>query len=139
MKSNNDIIVIEDDPDDREILQQVFRETYSNFHLVFFDNAPSAFNYLMSIPDKPFIIISDINLPGLSGIEFKKKIDSTDYLRKKTIPFVFLTTADSQRVVEDAYQSANLQGYFKKQNLLKEIRNQVQCIMEYWTMALSPE
>ena len=138
MKPNNNVIIIEDDRDDREILHDVFNEINGNYALLFFDNAPAAFNYLMSIPDKPFIIISDINLPGMSGIELKRKIDSTDYLRKKSIPFVFLTTADSPSIIEQAYQLTNLQGYFKKAHLLKEIKHQIQQIMDYWSLALHP-
>lgn len=138
MKPNNNVIIIEDDFDDREILRDVFNEMNQNYKLVFFENAPTAFNYLMSIPDKPFIIISDINLPGMSGIELKQKIDSTDYLRKKSIPFVFLTTADSPNIIEQAYQLTNLQGYFKKQHVMKQIKQQVQQIMNYWSLALHP-
>ena len=138
MKPNNNVIIIEDDRDDREILRDVFSEINGSYELIFFDNAPAAFNYLMSIPGKPFIIISDINLPGMSGIELKRKIDSTDYLRKKAIPFVFLTTANSQNIIEQAYQLTNLQGYFKKEHLLKEIKQQIQRIMDYWSLALTP-
>ena len=138
MKPNNNVIIIEDDHDDREILHEVFNEINSNYQLIFFDNAPAAFNYLMSIPDKPFIIISDINLPGMSGIELKQKIDSTDYLRKRSIPFIFLTTADAPNIVEQAYQATDIQGYFKKQHSLKEIKQQIQWIINYWTLALHP-
>lgn len=138
MKSNNTIIIIDDDPDDRDLLAEVFRDIGKSYQLQFFENGSDAFNYLMSIPGKPFVIICDINMPGLSGIELKRKIDSTDYVRMKAIPFIFLTTADSPNIVEIAYQSTNLQGYFKKQNSVEEIRKQVQCIMDYWTVALHP-
>lgn len=137
MKPNNTIIILEDDHDDQQMLREALNEI-NNYQLIFFDRAQELFNYLMSIPAKPFIIISDINLPGMSGIELKRKIDSTDYLRKKAIPFVFLTTADAPNVVEQAYEVTNLQGYFKKQVSFKEMKQQVQSIIDYWSLALHP-
>ena len=138
MSPSNDIIIVEDDRDDREIIAEVFRDIGKPYKIIFFDNGPDAFNYLMSIASKPFVIISDINIPGMSGIELKRKIDSTDYLKKKAIPFVFLTTADSPNIVEQAYQLTNLQGYFKKQNSLHQIKQQAQLIIDYWETAIHP-
>ena len=138
MKPNNTIIILEDDHDDQQMLREALNEINKNYQLIFFDRAQELFNYLMSITTKPFIIISDINLPGMSGIELKRKIDSTDYLRKKAIPFVFLTTADAPNVVEQAYEVTNLQGYFKKQVSFKEMKQQVQSIIDYWSLALHP-
>jgi CheY-like chemotaxis protein len=132
------IIIIEDDIDDQGILQDVFKELNTKHSLVFFDNAPEAFNYLMSTPGKPFLIISDLNIPGMGGIDLKRKIDTTDYLRKKAIPFIFLTTADAEQIVDDAYQRTNIQGFFKKRNSFKEIKEQVKNILDYWGLALQP-
>ena len=81
------IIIVEDDIDDQEILKDVFKDLGAKYDLIFFNNAPEAFNYLMSVNRKPFLIISDINMPGMNGIDLKRKIDTTDYLRKKAIPF----------------------------------------------------
>lgn len=136
--NSSSIVIVEDDIDDQGILQEVFKEMDSRYRLIFFQNAPDAFNYLMSTNEKPFIIISDINMPGMSGIELKRKIDTTDYLRKKAIPFVFLTTAGAENIVEEAYRITNLQGYFKKRNSFKEVKDQIKRIMDYWHFALHP-
>jgi CheY-like chemotaxis protein len=136
--NQSSIVIVEDDIDDQEILKDVFKDLDAKHELLFFTNAAEAFNHLMSVKSKPFLIISDINMPGTNGIEFKRKIDTTDYLRKKAIPFIFLSTADSQNIVDEAYAVANLQGFFKKGSSFREIRQQVKQILDYWNLSLQP-
>ncbi|HEX8313402.1 MAG TPA: response regulator [Flavisolibacter sp.] len=138
MSNKNPIIIVEDDHDDQLILRDVLEELAVKNEIRFFDECDSAYNHLMSIKESPFLIICDINLPRMNGIELKKKIDSTDLLRKKAIPFIFLTTSDVQQTVDDAYNVTNLQGYFKKGTSMQEIKQRVKCILEYWSTALHP-
>lgn len=132
------IVIIEDDKDDQDVLREVFKSLNARYELVFFDQGNDAYNFLMSTNLKPFIIISDINLPKMNGIELKRKIDTTDYLRRKAIPFVFLTTADNRSIVDSAYEVTNLQGYFRKGLLMEEIRENIRCILDYWTASMHP-
>ena len=138
MNKGDTIIIVEDDPDDQDVLREVFRDLGVEKRLVFFSDSNSAYNYLMSTEEKPFIILCDINLPKVNGIELKQKIDDTDLLRRKAIPFVFLTTADNPDTVDKAYSITNLQGYFRKGHLLNEIKDCITCILAYWTHALHP-
>jgi len=138
MGKRNQIIVVEDDLDDQQILAQVFEELQVKNKIIFFDDASLAYNYLMSTTEKPFLIICDINLPKMNGIELKQKIDKTDLLRRKAIPFIYLTTAESQAIIDNAYSSTNLQGYFKKEASLEEIKSRMKCILEYWYTASHP-
>lgn len=86
------IIIIEDDHDDKDILEEVLKELNIINKLVWFQNNRDAFQYLKTLADQPFLIISDVNLPGQSGIEFKKQLDEDEQLKKKSIPFVFYST-----------------------------------------------
>src|SRR5829696_8176677 len=132
MNKMQPIIIIEDDLDDQQILREVFAELKAEYSQLFFGECDSAYNYLMSTQDKPFLIICDINLPKMNGIELKQKIDSTDFLRRKSIPFVFLTTSDDQQTIDEAYRITNLQGYFKKGISMQEIKQKINSILEYW-------
>ena len=138
INNKGQIIIVEDDSDDQEVLMQVFKELQVKNKILFFGESDLAYNYLMSTKEKPFIIICDINLPKMNGIEFKKKIDSTDLLRRKAIPFIFLTTAEEQSIIDAAYSSTNLQGFFKKESSIDDIRHRVKCILEYWYSAQHP-
>lgn len=132
------IIVIEDDKDDQEILQEVFADLEINNELRFFNDCEQAYEYLTSMTEKPFLIICDINLPRMNGIELKLRIDKTDQLRKKAIPFVFLTTSDAQQTIEAAYSITNLQGYFQKSLSMEELKNNIKLIIDYWRTTLHP-
>ncbi|RYY14427.1 MAG: response regulator, partial [Chitinophagaceae bacterium] len=103
MSARGPIIIIEDDEDDREFYITTLNELQVDNEVIFFDDAEDAYNFLQQTPKKPLIILSDINLPGMSGIEFKKKIQENPYLRSRSIPFVFLTTSSNQATVAAAY------------------------------------
>ena len=138
MQSEKAIIIIEDDKDDQEILRDVFEELRTPCQLLFFDDCDKAYSHLLSLKEKPFLILCDINLPKINGIELKKKIECSEELRRKAIPFVFLTTSDNQGSVDDAYRHTNLQGYFKKGQSMKEMMETLKCILCYWELALQP-
>ena len=138
MAKDGPIIIIEDDRDDQEILQDAFREIKVDNKLIFFGRAQDAIDYLLTTADKPLIIISDVNLPGKNGLEFKKQIDNDPFLRKKSIPFIFLTTYIDRRAVDKAYQEMTIQGFFKKADRYEELKEQLSLIVEYWERCKHP-
>lgn len=138
MSKRGEIIIIEDDLDDQIIIKEALEELNVKNELRFFMDPEDAYGYLMSMSGKPFMIFCDVNMPKLTGIELKKKIDATDYLRRKAIPFIFLTTSDEQKHIDRAYEVANLQGYFKKGHSLNEIKERVKTILDYWSLSMHP-
>lgn len=137
MNKNGPIIVIEDDIDDREIMEIVFDELDFGNELIFFPDGEKALTYLNESIIEPFIILSDINLPRLSGLELRKKIHQNEDLRLKTIPYLFFTTAAEQKYVVDAY-STSVQGFFVKPNDFKEVKETMKVIIDYWKKCRSP-
>ncbi len=132
------VIVIDDDSDDQEIFADVLKELGVPNELKFFHDGNDIIQYLRTTPDKPFIIISDIELAGsLNGIEVREIIYKDDYLRRKSIPYVFLTTSVSKKVLNKAYEM-EVQGFFQKQTSYKAIKAQVKLIIEYWKLCEHP-
>lgn len=138
MSKSGPIIILEDDSDDQGILEDVLRDLNVKNKLVWFTIADEAFRYLKSTPEQPFIIFSDVNLPGQNGIEFKKKIDNDHQLRKKSIPFVFYSTSVDQGIVNEAYTKMTVQGFFQKKHLYDEIKKHIKLIIEYWQVCKHP-
>jgi two-component SAPR family response regulator len=132
------IIIIEDDKDDQEILADVLKELKVKNPIYFFSSCNEAFYFLMDTPEKPFLIISDVNLPEMNGIDFRKKILENDHLRKKTIPFIFLSTSSRNEAVIDAYELL-VQGYFKKPNSMSDLKQIMESIISYWKVCVHPE
>lgn len=132
------IVVIEDDVDDKEMLEEVLKELNIPNKIVWFTRCTEAFLFLKAQTVQPFVILSDVNLPGQSGREFKKQIDNDEELKKRSIPFVFFTTAANKNYVNEAYLELTVQGYFQKANSFQETRNIIRAIMEYWKYCKHP-
>ncbi len=69
MNSNGPVIIIEDDIDDKEILEEVFQKLGYPNELLFFEDGQAALDFLNNSHVIPFIILSDINMPKLNGFE----------------------------------------------------------------------
>ena len=89
---------------DQELLQEVMNDLRIPNMLRFFDTCKKGLDYLITTIERPFLIISDINLPLMTGIEFKIAINNHEELKRKNIPFIFLSTNPDQKLVSEAYQ-----------------------------------
>ena len=137
MNKNGTIIIIEDDAEDQEVLAEIFEKMgYPNKILYFFDST-KVLDYLENSNDKPFIIISDINLPKLSGIALRDKLHNNEQLRIRCIPYLFLTTSIAHRDVIEAY-SKSIQGFFIKPVKFSELERMIQNIITYWKDCTAP-
>jgi CheY-like chemotaxis protein len=137
MDKSGTIIIIEDDPDDQFVLEEVFIELEYPNKRMYFPDGLSALEYLYSTSDRPFIIISDINLPKLDGLELRKKVQTDAELSLKCIPYVYFTTAINQKAVIDAY-STSAQGFFVKPGEFAEIKETIRVMIEYWRKCAAP-
>lgn len=132
------IIIVEDDLDDQEILSDAFKEIGIHANLLFFNRTMQAFDFLKATPEQPFIILSDVNLPGENGMAFKRRIDNDPQLRRKSIPFVFFSTAIDKKNVDIAYEQMTVQGFFKKSDNYADLKNSIKVIMDYWMICKHP-
>ena len=135
---NGPIIIIEDDADDKKLLEDVLRELKIHNSITWFDNCHRALQYLRETPVQPFIIFSDVYMPGFTGIELKRQIDADPELRKKSIPFVFLTTTITQETVDEAYSDMTVQGFFAKEYSYEKLKETLKIIVDYWSVCQHP-
>ena len=135
--TNGPVIVIEDDADDRMLLDEVFKKLNYPNRILFFPDGQSALDFLNLTDITPFLILSDINLPKLDGFALRSKIRMDAQLQIKCIPYLFFSTASSQKAVVDAY-SLSVQGFFIKQSTMAEMEKTISVIMEYWNRCVSP-
>ncbi len=137
MDKNGPIIVIEDDSDDQELLKDIFNNLDYKNPVIYFSDGEDALKYLTETKMKPFLILSDINMPKLSGFELREKIYINESLNLKCIPYLFFTTSSTQKSVIDAY-SQSVQGFFVKPNDFARLQNTIQKIVEYWKECEAP-
>jgi CheY-like chemotaxis protein len=137
MNKASPIIIIEDDIDDQELLNDAFISLQYPNEIIFFSDGEHALKYLTETLIEPFIIFSDINMPGLSGMELMDKVHENEGLRIKSIPYLFFSTIAEQPYIIDAY-SKSIQGFFVKPSNYEEIKDTIQVIIEYWLKCVSP-
>jgi len=137
MNKDGQIIIIEDDEDDQFLLEEVFNSLDYPNERVYFPDGLAALEYLHSDSAAPFIILSDINMPRLNGIELRNKLQTDAALNLKCIPYLFFSTAANQEAVIDAY-SNSAQGFFVKQTSFDALRNTITIIVEYWKKCAAP-
>jgi CheY-like chemotaxis protein len=131
------LIVIEDDPDDQEMIKRVLSKMELPNEQKFFADGEEALKYLEDTPEKPFLIISDINMPIMNGLELKRQIQLKEKLKTKCYPFVFLTTTVSGSQVKLAHD-LTVEGFFAKGQSYDELKEVLKTIIAYWRNSHHP-
>lgn len=132
------ILLIDDDPDDKDLFAYVINDLGVNNELIYKDNCMDALEYISKTQQQPFVIFCDINMPRMNGMEFKSLIDSNPELRKKSIPFIFYSTSVDQKTVNKAFLELTIQGFFQKGSDLDKMKQDIKMILEYWLRCTHP-
>ncbi|MFL5774266.1 MAG: response regulator [Flavisolibacter sp.] len=127
------IVIVEDDIDDQEIYGEAIKTIGIPNEIRYFKNGQEALKYLYTTFEQPFIILSDINMPVMSGLEFKEKIQNNDFLRKKGIPFIFISTNATGQAIRKAHE-LSVQGYFQKPSKIEDIQKMLSILFNYWEL-----
>jgi len=131
------IVIVEDDPDDQYFIRTICDKLGIASELIFFDDGLKALNYLQTTQKKTFLILSDINMPVMNGLELRRRIQKDEQLKKRSIPFIFLSTAARPKEVEEAYD-LTVQGFFLKASQLSEMERTLELIFNYWVKCKHP-
>ena len=137
MNKKGPIIVIEDDPDDQEILAIIFQKLAYENKIHFFSDGEKALEFLNQSDIHPFLILSDINMPKINGFELRKLVFSNEQLTQKCIPYLFFTTGVSKKAVIEAY-AMSVQGFFHKPSSMQDLEATIKKIIEYWQECFAP-
>ena len=91
------ILLGEDDPDDQEMLTEVFSSIDNSFILLFVNNGKEVLSALEKLKDGhlPCLIILDYNMPGLSGADILKELGGNP--RYSNIPKIVWSTSGSEK------------------------------------------
>lgn len=137
MSEAGPIIFVEDDADDQFIYEEICLKLGMKNPVKFFNKAESLLNYLRETAEKPFIIFCDINMPIMDGLQLRKRINEEEQLRRKSIPFVFFSTAATPSQVKTAYD-LTVQGFFIKGHNFAETMSTIKLVLDYWRRCRHP-
>jgi DNA-binding NtrC family response regulator len=131
------ILLIDDERYEKSLLEVALQKKEWNVKIEYFSNAPDAIEYMKSSNENIFLVISDMSMPKMDGLDFKRAIDTDDILMKKSIPFIFFSSSATNKEVTEAY-NYRVQGYFKKPMTVDEQADQIDTIIRYWIIARHP-
>lgn len=137
MIHNGPILLIEDDEDDQFLIKQAIKSLDIANAVLCFPNGQVALDFLETTQQQPFLILCDINMPLMNGLELRAIINKSDFLRQKAIPFVILTTTASSAAIALAYRES-VQGFYQKAVSQVGLIQQLRLIVEYWRSCLHP-
>ena len=129
------ILLVEDDPGDQKLIKKSLSSQRIANYLCTAESAEEALDYLSrskagdSERPMPDLILLDLNMPGMGGKEFLRRIKADDEL--DTIPVVVLTTSDSDQDIIDSYK-LHAAGYIRKPVTLQGFEEVLNKLEEYW-------
>lgn len=97
-------ILVEDNEDDAEFTLKFFAKRNLEDDVLCLRTGDEAWNLVRTLSDDdlPNLIIADLSLPGMNGIDFIKKVKYDDAL--KTIPVVVLTGSEADQDIIETYK-----------------------------------
>ena len=131
---DGNVLIVEDDPDDRDLLARAFKRAGIEVPLWFAKDGDEAITYLEGIASgasqaSPFIVLLDLKLPRRSGFEVLEWIKQNASLRR--IPVIILTSSRESVDLDRAYDlGAN--SYLVKPARPEALRQMVEQINAYW-------
>ena len=129
--------MIEDDPNDTEVIQAAIKDIGVRNQVRTFNSAGDALDYLRGTGEQPLLILCDVRMPGMDGLAFLQTIYNDEHLRKKSIPFIFFTIIVTPDIVNRAYD-LGVQGFYKKASNYTALKDQLLSIFVYWQNCLHP-
>jgi CheY-like chemotaxis protein len=137
MRDTRPVLLVEDDTIDAMTVRRAFRDLKVANPLVHTVNGEEALTYLKDeTKAKPCLILLDLNMPKMNGIEFLG-VAKVDPVLKK-IPVVVLTTSSEERDVVQSFR-LSVAGYIIKPVDYRNFVEAIRTIDLYWTLSELPE
>lgn len=137
MRGKRPILLVEDDTVDAMTVKRALREIHVTNRVVNAGNGEEALEYLRDpANEEPCIILLDLNMPRMNGIEFLEVAKHDDLL--KMIPVVVLTTSREEQDKVESFK-LSVAGYMIKPVDYQQFVEVIRTINIYWTLSELPE
>jgi len=132
-----DIVIVEDDPNDAELIARVFRRHNMANKIVLLKDGVEALDFFFgtSASDRPKVVLLDLKLPKVNGIEVLQRLKSEE--RTKNVPVVVLTSSAESQDIKDAYKYG-VNSYVTKPIRFEDFANAVSELRMYWLLLNKP-
>ncbi|CAN5512569.1 response regulator [soil metagenome] len=128
-KQPADILIVDDDADDRYLLDYAIEQLTLDVTVLTIPDARDALTYLQTCQRPPSLLITDLNMPYLTGLELLNLIkQSTNH---RMVPVVILTTSQADEDRERCYR-AGANAYLVKPGRISELSGLLQSCIRVW-------
>jgi two-component system response regulator len=128
------ILLVDDSPDDVALTLRAFRTNNITNKVDVASDGEEALDYLQQDTERhpnPVLILLDINLPKVSGLEVLRQIRTDE--RTRFLPVVVLSTSSEDRdIIESYHLGAN--SYIRKPVVFNEFVDAVRVLGLYWLL-----
>lgn len=97
-------MIVDDSPIDQKITAHLLKNNYGINDIVIMDDGPSALLYLANYPHsglaKPLLVLLDMDMPEMNGLEFLKAYDQLNSSLKSFCTIVVLTASEVEKDLE---------------------------------------
>lgn len=125
------ILLIEDDMIEVMKLNRAKGSLQLNHNVTEANNGEDALKLLEQKDNLPDIILLDLNMPKINGIEFLNILKNDD--RLKYIPTIILTTSNNQRDLLECYK-IGIAGYILKPLKYEDYVSKIEKLLAYWSV-----
>ena len=137
MRNLKPVLLLEDDEVDATTVKKAAKDLNVANALIHFINGEEALEYLRNQANHmPCVILLDLNMPRMNGIEFLKVIKADSNLR--CIPIIAITTSKSNTDKSQCFDNG-IAGYIVKPNNYDEFVKAFKILNMYWTINELPE
>ncbi|GAA4970628.1 response regulator [Algibacter aquimarinus] len=125
------ILLIEDDMIEVMKLNRTISKLELPHKIVEANNGEEALKVLQNKDELPDIILLDLNMPKLNGIEFLNILKNDEVL--KYIPTIILTTSNNQKDLLECYR-IGIAGYVLKPLKYEDYTSKIEKLLAYWSI-----
>ncbi len=130
MQKKLTILLIEDDQIEVMKFNRILSKIDSKHRVIEANNGEEALNILENKDDLPNLILLDLNMPKINGIEFLKILKNDEIL--KYLPTVVLTTSNNQKDMLECYK-IGIAGYMVKPLKYEDYQSKLIKVLSYWS------
>ena len=137
MQTLRPILLVEDDNVDAMTVKRALKDLHIDNTLIHSLNGEDALRYLAEAEKaQPLLILLDLNMPKMNGLEFLKVIKANHHL--KPIPIIVLTTSKEKRDVLESFE-LGAAGYMVKPVDYARFVEIISTVVMYWKSSELPK
>jgi two-component system, response regulator len=143
MEKMKPILLVEDNEDDVDLSLLCLKKNHIANRIDVVRDGAEAIDYLFGLgqykdrdlSDRPAVILLDLNLPKMNGLEVLAKIRGTE--QTKRLPVVVFTTSNEQKDIAGSYDGG-ANSYIRKPVDLKQFDDAIRQLGLYWALLNEP-